>query len=532
MKNNFVFPLVVLIAGSIVAGLAVYYLTRKNPDVRYTLSDSIPVSFQNPTGNTEIIQQLKVRNSGNESAKNIQVKINSEITSNELNKHSNADEVKIYNQNRNFELLYPELPPQGEFVLTLKSQGSEINKSNLNVSYNLGTAQEAFVKRETNLLDYILIPLNAVYVLVSIISIFQIITKSKESNLKYESVDKLLKMKRSWYIRESKWKKFIESALNYQVGGDYNRQGGLKFTESYILLSSDKPDYIDEDSWNNLVEKATKRLKELYNYNIGYSSSKDLINLLRESKPTHLKEIDWNELINEANKKYVTKQQSTLYEPTEIIWALKQQRPEEIKEEFWDKLIVRFRDELIDRLKHQLYINDAPYSYLQNLDLSVLDEGSQLKLKKSAYEKQFDTYNSIISLDEAKTFLSLPKPDWIKDPDYASMERRATKIVEIEEQRQKFKEWQREEEAQNEDLRRKYQLKFDNLSKDAQKLVDELENVSTIKQKIENQLEIINIVVNEPEKMERIEDYSHSFAPGNFENLKKLAELKKANSAK
>ncbi len=45
MKNNLVFPLAVLIAGSIIAGLAVYYLTRKNPDVRYNLSDSIPVSF-------------------------------------------------------------------------------------------------------------------------------------------------------------------------------------------------------------------------------------------------------------------------------------------------------------------------------------------------------------------------------------------------------------------------------------------------------------------------------------------------------
>ncbi len=61
MKNNFVFPLVVLIAGSIVAGLAVYYLTRKNPDVRYNLSDSIPVSSLNSTGSTEIIQQLKVK---------------------------------------------------------------------------------------------------------------------------------------------------------------------------------------------------------------------------------------------------------------------------------------------------------------------------------------------------------------------------------------------------------------------------------------------------------------------------------------
>ncbi len=515
MKNNLIFPLAVLIAGSIIAGLAVYYLTRKNPDVRYNLSDSIPVSSLNPTGNTEIIQQLKVKNSGNESAKNIQVKINSEITSNELNKHSNADEVKIYNQNRNFELLYPELPPQGEFVLTLKSQGSEINKSNLNVSYNLGTAQEAFVKRETNLLDYILIPLNAVYVLVSIIAIFQIFTRSKESNLKYESVNKLLKMKRSWYIRESKWKKIVEEALNYRINRDFISNEDLRTSDSYNLLSSDKPDFLDESVWNELLEKATEKLKSIYSYKVHYLYEPNkILEFSKQSKPKFVKDIVWNELLDSAEEKYCESSKKGVYEVEELIIALKSQKPDEIKEENWIKLKTELRKLLIKELEHRIYVSDAPYTYIQNIDLSVLENESQIRLKKNAYRNQFDSYNSVISADEAKEFLSSPKPDWIKDDDYAKLQKRAKKLLEIEEKEIDF------------------EAKLDNLSRDKQKLDEQLKEVSAIKQKIENQLEIINTVVNKPEKMERIEDYSHSFAPGNFENLKKLAELEKANSAK
>ncbi len=77
MKNNLVFPIIAGLIAIFIGGFLLYYFTRSSPDVRYTLLDSIPVSFLNPTGNPEIIQQLKVQNSGSESAKNIQMRIRS-----------------------------------------------------------------------------------------------------------------------------------------------------------------------------------------------------------------------------------------------------------------------------------------------------------------------------------------------------------------------------------------------------------------------------------------------------------------------
>jgi hypothetical protein len=322
-------------------------------------------------------------------------------------------------------------------------------------------------------------------------------------------------MKRSWYIRESKWKKIVEEALNYRINRDFISNEDLRTSDSYNLLSSDKPDFLDESVWNELLEKATEKLKSIYSYKVHYLYEPNkILEFSKQSKPKFVKDIVWNELLDSAEEKYCESSKKGVYEVEELIIALKSQKPDEIKEENWIKLKTELRKLLIKELEHRIYVSDAPYTYIQNIDLSVLENESQIRLKKNAYRNQFDSYNSVISADEAKEFLSSPKPDWIKDDDYAKLQKRAKKLLEIEEKEIDF------------------EAKLDNLSRDKQKLDEQLKEVSAIKQKIENQLEIINTVVNKPEKMERIEDYSHSFAPGNFENLKKLAELEKANSAK
>ena len=53
----------------------------------------------------------------------------------------------------------------------------------------------------------------------------------------------------------------------------------------------------------------------------------------------------------------------------------------------------------------------------------------------------------------------------------------------------------------------------------------ELEVIPLI-DKIEKQFAIINEVLNDPTALNRIEDYNNTFSAGNFENLKKIAQLK------
>lgn len=355
----------------------------------------------------------------------------------------------------------------------------------------------------------------------------------KQSKIRFESSNAILNMKKPWYIKQSKWQKIVEETLNYRIGRDYITNRDLNTSDCYNLLCSDKPDLLDENTWNDLLEKATEKLKSIYSYGIAhiYDANK-FLEFLRQEKPKNISNSVWKELQSQWEEKYCEIKSSRLHDVDELLTALKSQKPNEISEESWINLNKKTRKLLIDELEHKIYVSDAPYSYLQNLDLSVLESESLVRLKKFAYRKQFDVYHSITSFEEAKIFLSLPKLDWLNEDDYLILKRRAEKIIKIEEKELDYEEKLTEQKSLTDEVIREYHQKIDDLSTDRKRIDTQWKEVSKLKQKIETQLEVINAVINEPEKIERIEDYSHSFASGNFENLKKLAELKKANSAK
>src|SRR5687767_11722632 len=109
------FPL--YLAVPVIAGLILWYLARNSPDVRYSLSERIPVSFAHPDGNPpdgkapEVVQQLEVKNVGSLQSDNVLVKIRGGIKEHILNKHAEMDVPKVTNRDRSFEVQYPALPP-------------------------------------------------------------------------------------------------------------------------------------------------------------------------------------------------------------------------------------------------------------------------------------------------------------------------------------------------------------------------------------------------------------------------------------
>jgi hypothetical protein len=99
--KSFVAFLIIALA----AAYYTYYLNRSSPDIRYALSDRIPVSFLGPNEKlSENVQQLEVKNIGTTEAKKIQIKINGEVTSYKIEKASETDNPQVFNQGRSFEL--------------------------------------------------------------------------------------------------------------------------------------------------------------------------------------------------------------------------------------------------------------------------------------------------------------------------------------------------------------------------------------------------------------------------------------------
>ncbi|WP_163530757.1 hypothetical protein [Halobacillus ihumii] len=121
---------------TILVPFAIFYLGEDNPDVVYTLSDNIPMN----TSSNSNIQQIEVKNIGETSAKDIQVKIQADIIDPKVIKDSESDKINTFEGN-NYELVYPELPPEGSFKLIFESNLNGLNENVLTIKSKDGLAR-------------------------------------------------------------------------------------------------------------------------------------------------------------------------------------------------------------------------------------------------------------------------------------------------------------------------------------------------------------------------------------------------------
>jgi len=101
---------VVVIVSAVLAVIVGYYLTRETADLRFVLSERIPVDFAGVESQSNV-QQLEIRNTGNAVAESIQIKIRGHITQYTVFKYSMADSIREFKMPDHLELIYPTLPP-------------------------------------------------------------------------------------------------------------------------------------------------------------------------------------------------------------------------------------------------------------------------------------------------------------------------------------------------------------------------------------------------------------------------------------
>ncbi|WP_347350947.1 hypothetical protein [Acetoanaerobium noterae] len=105
--KSLIFPVLVLIVGSTFS----YYFLVNKADIRYTLSENIPITLSG-SASTQSIQQIEVKNLGDAKAEKIVINISGNINTYELLKYSQSHRVTEYKTDKSFELIYPELPPE------------------------------------------------------------------------------------------------------------------------------------------------------------------------------------------------------------------------------------------------------------------------------------------------------------------------------------------------------------------------------------------------------------------------------------
>lgn len=588
--EKFIFPTLV----AIVAGLFLFYFQQDKPDVRYSLSQQLPLNFA-AGGNSENVQLIEVKNVGKSEAQGILVKSDKKVVKFEIQKNSRSDVVESPKDNGPFEVKYATLPPGGNFKIILMSAGEGLVGGDFSITHSKGKASDAFSSNK-GWIFFLFWGMMGFAAFFMLLSMKEFASQRWESRITYDA-DKVLKTKKPFFINHEKWRVINKEAWEWKLSKDIQRAWKLDETSSLKALAIDKPLNLDEEMWNDIRKKAAEIFVTLMKYkasNIRYSG--EVIKLIDIEKPKYLSKDDWEEIgksteiafrlcikdelnwekeddifeiISTRNCKYniegyylnlyfqIAKE---LYEEKLVQnlqafqYPLHHLTPEKLK-------YVKNNDEVYNIAYKKHYETVAkdlrqafhPLNFIEETDWSVLTDKDVIELKKRSYQKEL--LNIFPSFDHkgAEDFLTKEAPSWVEDSDLKRITKIAEDILELKNNKEKSSTMLNQlakitsyvpvgdikPEILDDDDWQKLQL----LERDIVKAKREIDvmlrrntinskRISDIKNKLTLQLRIINEVLNDPTAVGRIENYNNVFATGNFENLKKVASLLSAGDEK
>lgn len=550
---------------TLVTTVVLFNIGNEKPDLVYTVSGNIPMNTSDDSRDSNI-QQVEVKNIGNQAANNIQIVIDGEIIDSKVIKDSEADKVTIYPDK--FELVYTELPPEGNFKLIIESTLNGLNENILTVKSENGLARNGLEDKENPLLLLIITAISfLVYFTIMAYSIRDMLINQKVKRIAlraYESMDYIYK-KKPFYIKENDWKDIVKTFIQVKLKEDIS----TKYTISaeklncIFILKSDRPLCLSEGDWTEIKREAketlflkidyaafiqsysndrlTEFLTSIYDYKISFSETLNL-ELSKELSSSYLK--------NRKNKFFIYTK--------DINNELTKPKPKFVIAEDWEEY-----QSFLGNLQYMYILEEIYKSY--NNPFEKIAEYEKIihkdikELKKLAYDIEFyrfisNTFNHLFEKIELKD-----KPNWMEDEDYQKINRIKTNINSnvdkektIDEQIYVISEVVNKNKLPDEkpysmsdkhwdtlNLLYKYSDEIKNLEEETEKRSTELnqkerelgiqkEEVGCLKDTIERQLHIVNEIFNDPTVIDRIESYNNVFAMGNYESLVKLAEkLKK-----
>lgn len=521
-----------------------YYYTKEKPDIRYTLSERIPVKLAEETS-SESLQLLEIKNIGSIEAKHIQLVIKASIVSYDLQKYSKADIVNEFHSDPTTEIVYPTLPPEGSFRLLIRSLGDGISKYSLNISHSQGKGKEAFGESNTGFGSLFGISVILIYLSFIAWLVRAGVVDHLESKASYDSASIVRRKSKPFYLSGKRWTSIRNKALEHK-----ERVSGVRDVENapvYLFLNSNRPKDMNDDEWRSSIKTASYTLSTMLSEaSIGSYSSHEVMSLLAVPKPIHFYEEEWAKLVKKLTDILVLmlKKDHRLHTKSGLVKAIKEEKPDQVPGDSWSNYREYLEQEYVVMLSKEIgsiaWNEGSPIEYLRAQPLNQLSQEKTDALEKRAYDLQLKCLPNVMEAKSAVDFLSSERPPWIKESDYESLVLKAKKTVNLDTLTQKYDKllhivksiltqasFDRDKpkvltEDEWQDLLR-ISDEFGEYKSRVKTLASDEIQVSTLKVKIERQLDIIHNLLIDPSSVARIEDYSNVFAPGNFENLKLLS---------
>jgi len=482
-----------------------YWLNRSKPDVRYTLSEPIPVSFLSAT-TSENVQQLEVRNVGNAEAERIVVKIEGQLTSYEIQKHISSDVVEVFDQQQPVEFIYPELPPQGGFKLVFKSPDT-VDNNNVRVMHSTGNATEA-LSAEKEFGNLVATGISVAILVAYLLAIAYMVGTSLRDSWKLRAThkhpDQVLSLRKPWYIPETTWRNWHVDVIKRRLKDYFVYREDIENSAAYAFLRAEKPDHLDDADWSEIITIAAGRLSEIYSRMVNSYSESDVMAFLRSERPKHYVKDKWDDLKKRANKRFVSLRKQVLFTSETVLRTLGEEKPEEVSEASWSELTKYLQDQYYEMILRDLRTSDSPLDLLVQRDLSALNEKRRQNLEQWAFARvKYDELVRLLRSLLGEEGIGTEKPDALSNSEWEQLKALEERVAVL-----------REVEAMREEIQC-----------ESSELATERSGVSLLRQKIERQLDIVNSLLDDPTVIDRIESYDDTFAPGNLDNLRKIAQI-------
>lgn len=535
---------------SVAAMFFIYFLGNEKPDVVYTVSDNIPSSFEKSDSN---IQQITVKNLGEEPAKSIQVLIDEKVYKSRVIKDSEQDNFNEYPDD--YELVYNELPPEGSFRLIVETSKNGLNESVLTVKSKNGLARNGL---ENNSNSFFILFYSVVIVIYLALSLQNSMTQRYITKYTYfanlSPINKLHR-KKPFYFIKGNWTQLLTQFADAKIKNDLKFYfTDLASMNSYLILTLDKPEIFTDEEWHNITNNAkdTLIMKIKYSF-IHYSTETRLVEFLSSfnSIKHHLTHPTQLEISKDISDHFINfKINKKVYiDVSEINKSLREAKPDFVNEDDWDRYISHLKRLQYIFLLKEMYpassiaSNDAMFIFKENKDNIVEDHNRNL-LKNIAYNIE---YYKLVS-HALKDLVLKEKSEWMEDYEYDKIKKIVEQTKKMDNDSENIKKtlmlventvlsleipndkpdyvtkshWDKLNKYKKsaEDINNREKIIEDKESA----LVDTEKELHQLKEKIERQLNIIDDMFEDPSSIYKIEDYSIPFASGNFNNLKRLAE--------
>lgn len=582
-------PIIVAVIGVI---LTVILSTQKT-ELRYTLSDEIPINLTNEK--IQNVQQLVIKNTGDVLAEKIVININGKIEKYSIISYSKTDVVEEFLEENSLQLVYPELPEKGLIQITFIS-GRKIQDADIEIKYNKGLAEEAL---SSGMDADIFIML--CYVIFAGLIIGGVYKAATDFNVEYYYQRYLKRRKKFWYINNERWDTLRKESVNVwqkklleETIECYNISN-IDQTRSFKFLN-EKPEYLLSDEWEilrNTAEKAWSILQREFLCYPHIDREEKFIKYLKLEKPTYLNELEWRKSREDILNMMKFKQME-YYDREGIEKAyhfLNRKKESYFNENEWKELI----NIAFSYLKNKFYeiLNEVKEYQVEKLEKYFLmicplsiDEEKWKEMQEDIYilyirlnleiiknKVEYNCFSEAIELMSRACPLNLPKEYWqqylvcskkivesqliryiyessesgnvesaVRDLDLSILNQNKIETIlydvlsarllqkSVEKNIEKISIPQWVKERQLFNLE-KYLVQKGQFEELLEQTKLEKAEVDKLKARITKQLELVDSVLRDPKALDYIEDYCDIFSTGNFENLRKVARKLTLDSA-